>query len=117
MKVIKSEKLSQPWNPRFVIVDDNGNLLDDAQGYGYTSMQKAYAAWGYKHNKKAKAKRKRKDRWWKKHREFECEVEDIMFQVAKDEQHGFKHSKKEIFEACAEVAKEMGIADFSEDLL
>jgi len=117
MKVIKSDTLSKPYDFRFVIVDDNGNVIDDAQGYGYTSAQKAHAAWGYKHNKKAKIKRKRKERWWKKHPEFEAEVENIRFRVWKDEQHGVKHTKKELFEACSSIAKEMGIEDFREDLI
>lgn len=117
MKVIKSEQLSQPYNSRFVIVDDIGNVLDDAQGYGYTSPQKAYAAWNYKNNKQARIKRKRKERWWKKHPEFAEDVEDILFQVLKDAQCGIKHAKKEVFEACAAIAKENRITDFSEDLI
>ena len=100
-----------------MIVDDNGNVIDDAQGYGYTSAQKAHAAWGYKHNKKARIKRKRIERWWKKHPDFEKEVEDVEFQVAKDEMHGIKHSKKEVYEAYSEIAKRMGLTDFSEEYL
>lgn len=117
MKVVYSDTLSKPYEPRFVIVDEDGKILDDAQGYGYTSAQKAHAAWGYKHNKKAKIKRKRKERWWKKHPAFEVEVDDIKFRALKDEQHGVKHTKKEIFDACLSKAKEMGIEDFREDLI
>ena len=34
---------------RFIIIDANtGELLDDAQGYGFKTAQKAYASYGYK---------------------------------------------------------------------
>ena len=37
---------------RFALADaDTGEIFDDAQGYGYTTPQKAYAALGYKRNK------------------------------------------------------------------
>lgn len=48
-QAIKSEQLSDPFFPRFVIFDtESGTVVDDAQGYGYKSAQKAYAAWNYK---------------------------------------------------------------------
>lgn len=47
-------------SPRYVIVDKcTGELLDDAQGYGYTSKQKAYRAWTYK--TKSTAEKRKKD--------------------------------------------------------
>ncbi len=47
--VIKDPKLSTQYNPRFVIVEkETGKVLDNAQGYGYKTVQKAYAAWNYK---------------------------------------------------------------------
>lgn len=50
MKVIKSEKLSKQFDERFICIDEStGEILDDAQGWGYKSMQKAYAAYNYKH--------------------------------------------------------------------
>ena len=34
---------------RYVIKDmESGTIVDDAQGYGYKSAQKAYAGWAYK---------------------------------------------------------------------
>ena len=49
MKVVESKTLSGPYDRRFVVVDEEiGNVLDDAQGYGYKSKQKAMAAWSYK---------------------------------------------------------------------
>ena len=49
---------------RFRIVSaETGEVLDDAQVYGYKTMQKAYAAWAYKTRDKTKDKEKKeKDR-------------------------------------------------------
>ena len=44
--------LSQWYDPRYVIVDTStGEIVDDAQGYGYKSEQKAYACFSYKTGK------------------------------------------------------------------
>lgn len=43
---------------RYVIVDaDTGEVLDDVQGYGYKSAQKAHAAWAYKQKPKSQRKK------------------------------------------------------------
>lgn len=48
-KVVKSVALSSPYDPRYIVVDsETGKTLDDANGYGYKSAQKAHAAFGYK---------------------------------------------------------------------
>ena len=40
---------------RYVIKDmESGEIVDDAQGYGYKSAQKAYAGWAYKSRDKSK---------------------------------------------------------------
>ena len=87
--VVKSEKLSDKYGDRFIVVDEEtGEILDDAQGYGYRSPQKAYAALAWKaggnldkpktaedkrrERKQAKErKRERIKQWLKKH---ECDV-------------------------------------------
>jgi hypothetical protein len=45
-----------PFKDRFAIADKDGNVLDDAQGYGYKTKQKAYAAasWKFKGGKEKK---------------------------------------------------------------
>ena len=49
VRVVKSESLSKPYEWKFVVVDvDTGEVLDNAQGYGYKTKQKAMAAWNYK---------------------------------------------------------------------
>lgn len=42
-KVVKSPSLSKRYESRFVIVNtDNGDILDDANGYGYKTPKKAH---------------------------------------------------------------------------
>ena len=55
--VVKSATLSSPYDPRYIVVDaETGKTLDDANGYGYKSAQKAHAAFGYKSNPHAQRK-------------------------------------------------------------
>lgn len=56
---IFSRELSSGRDKRYVVIDKNTQeVLDDAQGYGYRSPQKAYAAYAYKHRDKSKDKEK-----------------------------------------------------------
>ena len=74
---------------RFCIIDiDTGEILDDAQGYGYRSARNAYAAYAYKHRDKSKDKEKQERRemilsWMKEHRDFVSEMEWTAFNIAK----------------------------------
>lgn len=55
IKVVESPRLSKQYDKRYEIVNaDTGEVLDDAQGYGYKDIRGAYAAWGYKHGDKKK---------------------------------------------------------------
>ena len=46
---------------RYVITSkETGEILDDAQGYGYKSKQKAHVAWTYKHRDKVKEAERKK---------------------------------------------------------
>lgn len=48
-KAIIAKELSDPYNPRYILIDPaTYEIVDDAQGYGYKSAQKAYACWSYK---------------------------------------------------------------------
>lgn len=91
-KVVLSEKLSEPYDPRYVVVDENGKILDDAQGYGYKSIRNAHAAWSYKRKPpKQKAKeqaQKRKiqskiKKFCKEHQDLVRVAEDEMFYITK----------------------------------
>ena len=62
--------------------------MDDAQGYGYRTAQKAYAAYEYKTRDKSKDKRKlaRKRRiakWLKENSAFSELLEDVSLEIAK----------------------------------
>lgn len=89
IKVIRSEKLSGEWDPRFVVVDeDTGEVLDDAQGYGYKSAAGAHRSFGYKNMpKKKRAQRERLrsrvESWYRKYPELVERLEDAAFQSLK----------------------------------
>lgn len=85
---IRSSTLSKPNDPRYVIIDkETGEILDNAQGYGYRSAQKAYAAYGYKNRDNSKDSeiemRKKKIRdWLKNNKEFTDQLEIIAWDAA-----------------------------------
>lgn len=82
----------QPWEreTRFAVFEKGtGKKLDDAQGWGYKSAKKAYAAWHYKNRspaeKKKAAQLERKVRkWMKDHAEFCGWMDDEAFYAMKD---------------------------------
>lgn len=47
-RVVWAKHLSSSWGDRYIIVDSNDEILDDAQGYGYKSRTKAMNAWRFK---------------------------------------------------------------------
>ena len=73
----------------YIIVDkETGEVLDDAQGYGYKSPQKAYAAYSYKDRDKTKDKdRQEKEKkikcWMKSHKDFVRAMDTFSFEIAK----------------------------------
>ncbi len=87
--VIESADLSSEYDKRYVVVDkDTGQVLDDAQGWGYKSIQKAYAAYSYKTRDKSKdaekrAKKKHILSWLKEHKDFAGLMEAVAFDSVK----------------------------------
>ena len=87
--VVEDHNLSKQYEKRFVIVDKNtGEILDDAQGYGYKTIQKAYAAYAYKTRDKSKdkeklAKKKHIQKWMKEHKDFVKMMDTFAFEIAK----------------------------------
>ena len=87
--VIEAENLSSQYDKRYVVVDkDTGEVLDDAQGYGYRSVQKAYAAYNYKNRDKSKdaekrAKKRHILKWLSEHKEFDGLMEAVAFDCLK----------------------------------
>lgn len=92
-----------------IISTETGEVLDDAQGYGYRTAQKAYAAYGYKTRDKSKDKDKQLKReqiksWMKKHKSFVKLMDEEAFDIAKgsgapDEEFDTAHVK-ELLERC-----------------
>src|SRR5574344_390932 len=87
-KVIYSNQLSKGRDKRFVVVDLQGNVLDNAQGYGYKDPSGAYAAYAYKHRDKSKDKEKADKKtliikWMKEHKEFVHGMDTFAFEIAK----------------------------------
>jgi len=88
IKVIKSEELSSAFDNRFIIINiHTGEILDDAQGYGYKTIEKAFAVFYYKkNNKKSDAKKKKTlkrtiERWLDKNEDFEDDIEYWIIQI------------------------------------
>lgn len=92
------EDKNEPWNSepaydtseiRYCIVsNETGEVLDDAQGYGYKTAQKAYAAYAYKTRDKSKDKEKTDkkrhiQKWMKEHKGFVRAMDDTAFQILK----------------------------------
>jgi len=72
----------------YIVSDKTGEILDDAQGYGYKTAQKAYAAYAYKNRSKKQIKAlKEKDRhireWMNEHKEFVALMNQVAFEIAK----------------------------------
>lgn len=58
-KAVYSERLSKRLDSRYIIVDeDTGEILDDAQGYGYKSKPNAYRGYAYKQKQRQTRKGK-----------------------------------------------------------
>ena len=88
----------EPWNNspaydtfemRYCIVStDTGEVIDDAQGYGYKTAQKAYAAFAYKNRDKSKdkehlAKKRHIEQWMEQNKSFVKLMDSYAFEIAK----------------------------------
>ena len=112
--VVQDYNLSKQHEKRFVVVDKNtGEILDNAQGYGYKTIQKAYAAYAYKTRDKTKdkeklVKKKHIRQWMKEHKEFVKMMDEFAFEIAKgswgeDEKFNVKFVKQMLLEHGLEV--------------
>ena len=93
-KKYKAVVFTSPINPykaeiRYVIKDmESGEIVDDAQEYGYKSAQKAYAGWAYKNRDKSrdseKAEKERTiSKWMKENRKFVRLLDALAFEIWK----------------------------------
>jgi hypothetical protein len=89
IKAVKSPSLSKPYSDRFVIINvDTGEILDDCQGYGYKTKQKAHIGYAYKTRDKSKdrekeARRKEIKKWLRTHKGFTNTLDEFAFEIAK----------------------------------
>lgn len=85
----KNELAYDSTETRFCIVStETGEVLDDAQGYGYKTAQKAYLAYAYKNRDKSKdkekqLKKKHIEKWMKEHKSFVRAMDDTALEIAK----------------------------------
>ena len=108
-KIVQSpDCVGRPWlDIRWVAVDEKGAIVDDAQGYGYKTEEKAYkAAWRKFGGGKAKIDRSRT--WWKRHEDFAREALGFYDEHLKEISGGKINFVKEI----ERLADERGLEDF-----
>ena len=88
VKAILSEQLSEEYNPRYVLVDiDTGEIVDDANGYGYKTIKGAYSAYSYlNRTKEDKIKYNQRQNNVKKflndHKSFEKTFVECSYEIA-----------------------------------
>jgi hypothetical protein len=88
-KVIESKELSTAGKKRYIVVDiKTGEVMDDAQGYGYKSIKNAYSAFAYKTRDKSKDKEKKQKElkiksWMSKNKGFVKLMDQIAFEIQK----------------------------------
>ena len=89
-KVVVSASLSSSYDRRYVVVDEaTGEVLDDAQGYGYKTAQNAHRAHAFKSmspkNKRQRdAAKRRVQRWCGQHPEVVQHLEQSTFYAMGD---------------------------------
>lgn len=89
-KVIVSASLSSSGDKRYVVVDEaTGEVLDDAQGYGYKAAQNAHRAHAYKSmspkkKRQREAVKRRVQRWCGQHPKVVQHLEQASFYAMKD---------------------------------
>ena len=90
VRVVVSSSLSEGYDRRYVVVDAaTGEVIDDAQGYGYKTAPNAHRARAYKSMSPPKkqqrgAVKKGVRRWCEKHSESMADIERAMLYAMKD---------------------------------
>ena len=81
MKIIKVKK---EFEERYIIINsETGEIIDDAQGYGYKTSKKAYAAYYYKY-KGGLEKRIKHQVFWKKNIEIAKHIDELVLYWSKE---------------------------------
>lgn len=97
---------------RWVIIDVNGKVIDDAQGYGYKTKDKATKAAWYKF-KGGKNKIQDVKNWWKKNKKFKEELIEYCENNWKEIASG----EDDLEEYASELAEKYKIQGFSKKFL
>lgn len=88
-KVVYSRELSSEYEPRYIVIQPKtGAVLDDAQGFGYTSREKAAKAYTYKkmphpEQRSLAARKRRVEKWCLEHLDVVDGYADICLQHMK----------------------------------
>lgn len=92
---------------RYAIADDTGKIVDDAQGYGYSTKQKANKALWWKFNNGQHICDINVN-WWKKHKQLWLDINDFLMTWQKEICLG-EFTDEEINEWCKTHASELNI--------
>lgn len=99
--VVEDSTLSSPWDRRYIVISkETGEVLDDAQGYGYKSKPKAYAAWAWKNRTQEQVESNKQvakaiEKWTKANKSVVTDLENALFYALKDREE-FKLTVKNI---------------------
>ena len=117
----KKKESKFPWDDyeipekRYCVISaETGEVLDDAQGYGYKSIRKAYAGYAYKNRDKSKDKAKKAltkhiEKWMEENKSVVRDLDAALFYALKD-----GNNKALTPELVEEIFKENGVKpDFS----
>lgn len=85
---IECVSMGRKYGRRYVVVSDDGKVLDDAQGYWFRSPDAAERCFAFQQSGKGKEVRKAEE-WWKQkaHRKILSEFADGAFYAAKEGRH------------------------------
>lgn len=85
---IECVSMGRKYGRRYVVVSEDGKVLDDAQGYGFRSPDAAERCFAFQQSGKGKEVRKAEE-WWrqKAHRKILSEFADGAFYAAKEGRH------------------------------
>lgn len=117
----KKKESEFPWDDyeihekRYCVISaETGEVLDDAQGYGYKTIQKAYVGYSYKNRDKSKDKAKKAltkhiKNWMEENKPVVRDLDAALFYTLKD-----GNNKALTPELVEEIFKENGVKpDFS----
>lgn len=99
--VVEDSTLSSPWDRRYIVISkEMGEVLDDAQGYGYKSKPKAYAAWAWKNRTQEQVESNKQvakaiEKWTKANKSVVTDLENALFYALKNREE-FKLTVKNI---------------------